>query len=143
MRKGLQHAIHFHVDDLKSSHKNPKVNDQFEKWLQGKCGGCGKAKAHQGKAHDHLGMQFDCRKKGKVKIDMPNCVQDMLDEFPVKFEKTQTAKSPADNTLFSKGNGKKPTATQSEKCHTVVAKGLFISKHARPDVHPTIAVLCA
>jgi hypothetical protein len=32
--KGSQHTLLFHVDDLKSSHKDSKVNDQFDKWLQ-------------------------------------------------------------------------------------------------------------
>jgi hypothetical protein len=32
--KGSQHALLFHVDDLKSSHKDSKVKDQFDKWLQ-------------------------------------------------------------------------------------------------------------
>jgi hypothetical protein len=29
--KGSQHTLRFHVDDLKSSHKDSKVNDQFKK----------------------------------------------------------------------------------------------------------------
>jgi hypothetical protein len=29
--KGSQHTLLFHVDDLKSSHKDSKVNDQFDK----------------------------------------------------------------------------------------------------------------
>jgi hypothetical protein len=29
--KGLQHTLLFQVDNLKSSHKDPKVNDQFDK----------------------------------------------------------------------------------------------------------------
>jgi hypothetical protein len=35
-KQGSQHTLLFHVDDLKSSHKNPKVNvnDEFEEWLQ-------------------------------------------------------------------------------------------------------------
>jgi hypothetical protein len=33
---GSTHTIKFHVDDLKSSHIDPKVNDQFIKWLNHK-----------------------------------------------------------------------------------------------------------
>jgi hypothetical protein len=29
----LQHTVQFHVDSLMCSHMNPKVNDDFEKWL--------------------------------------------------------------------------------------------------------------
>jgi hypothetical protein len=35
---GSTHTIKFHVDDLKSSHIDPKVNDQFLKWLNHKYG---------------------------------------------------------------------------------------------------------
>jgi hypothetical protein len=34
IEKGSQHTLLFHVDDLKSSHKDSKVNNQFDKWLQ-------------------------------------------------------------------------------------------------------------
>jgi hypothetical protein len=30
-RKGSQHVLLFHVDDLKSSHEDSRVNDEFEK----------------------------------------------------------------------------------------------------------------
>ena len=36
MKNGSQHTIRFHVDDVMSSHINPKVNDDFDKWLQAK-----------------------------------------------------------------------------------------------------------
>ena len=49
--------IRFHVDDVMSSHINPKVNDDFDEWLQAKYGDHGKA--HQGKVHDYLGMIFE------------------------------------------------------------------------------------
>jgi len=34
MMRSTQHTVVFHVDDLKSSHKDPKVNDDFAKWLE-------------------------------------------------------------------------------------------------------------
>ena len=43
---GSQHMIRFHVDDVISSHINPKVNDDFEEWLQAKYGEHDKVKAH-------------------------------------------------------------------------------------------------
>lgn len=45
-KKGSQHAFLSHVDDLKSSHKNPKVNDHFEKQSQDDCGQHGKVANH-------------------------------------------------------------------------------------------------
>ena len=48
-KNGSQHTIRFHVDDVMSSHINPKVNDDFDKWLQAKYGEHGKVKAHRGR----------------------------------------------------------------------------------------------
>ena len=53
-----QHTIRFHVDDVRLSHINPKVNDDFDEWLQAKYRDHGKVKAHRGKVHDCLRMIF-------------------------------------------------------------------------------------
>ena len=34
MSDGEQHTITWHVDDTKSSHMDPEVNDEFEKWCE-------------------------------------------------------------------------------------------------------------
>ena len=54
-----QHMIRFYVDDVMLSHINPKVNNDFDEWLQAKHGEHSKVKAHQGKVHDCLGMIFE------------------------------------------------------------------------------------
>ena len=130
------------MDDLKSSHKDPKVNDEFAKWLEKKYGQHGKVKIHRGKVHDYLGMVFDYREKGKVKVDMSEYVKDMLEEFPEKLKSSDTAMTPAGEKLFDKGSAKKLTKERAKVFHTVVAKGLFVSKRARPDIQPTITGLC-
>ena len=66
MKDGSQYTIRFHVDDVMSSHINPKVNDDFDKWLQAKYGEHGKVKAHRGKVHDYLGMIFEYEEEGRV-----------------------------------------------------------------------------
>ena len=33
-----QHTLTWHVDDVKASHLNPKVNDEFEEWCESKHG---------------------------------------------------------------------------------------------------------
>ena len=140
--KKKQQTIRFHVDDLNSSHVMAEVNDRFEKWLQAKYGEHGKVKAHRGKKHDYLGMVFDYSERKKVKIDMSSYVEDMLEEFPMDLKKNETAVTPASEGLFDEGQGKKLGKDRQEAFHRVIAKGLFVSKRARPDIHPTIATLC-
>jgi len=46
----------------------------------------GEVKSARGDVQDHLGMKFAFdRNKQEAKIDMCDCVNDMVDEFPVKF----------------------------------------------------------
>ena len=71
----------FHVDNLKSSHKDPKANDQFNKWLQNNYGEHGEVVIHQGKKHDDLGMELDFSEKGKVTIGMTDYVEGMQEDF--------------------------------------------------------------
>ena len=130
------------MDDLKSSHVLAEVNNEFEKWLQRKYGEHGKVKAHCRKIHNYLGMIFNYQEKGKVKINMTSYIEDMLEEFPEDLKKTDMARTPAAGDLFNEGQGEDLTMDCKEAFHRVVAKGLFVSKRARPDIHLTIATLC-
>ena len=56
--EGKQHVVRFHVDNLMSSHEDSKVNNEFYKWLNKKCGKHDKVKATRGPDHDYLGMTF-------------------------------------------------------------------------------------
>jgi hypothetical protein len=134
--------ILLHVDDLKSSHKDKRVNDQFDKWLQTKYREHGEVTTHHGKIHKYLGIELDYTKDGIVKIGMIKYVENMLNEFPGKLRSTEKATSPAGDSLFNQGQGKKLTTERADAYHTMVAKGQFLCKRARPDIQPTIAVLC-
>jgi Reverse transcriptase (RNA-dependent DNA polymerase) len=59
--KGIKHTITWHIDDLKSSHEDAKVNDKFQKWLDLKYGDAklGRVQAIRGKIHNYLGMTLD------------------------------------------------------------------------------------
>jgi hypothetical protein len=79
MVNGKQHTIRFHVDDVKASHIDPKVNDKFDAWLNKTYGSLGEVKTTRGPIHDYLGMIFDYSEKGIVKVDMCDYVKGMLD----------------------------------------------------------------
>jgi hypothetical protein len=83
------------VVDLKSSHNDPKVNDQFDKWLQKTYGKHGKVVSHRGKIHDYLGMELDYSKAGKVNNGMIKYVVNMLQDFPEQLKTTDQSRTPA------------------------------------------------
>ena len=104
MINGKQHTMSWHVDDVKSSHVNPKVNDDFHKWLQKECGAVKDVTAARGKIHECLGMKLDCSTPGEVKIDMTDCVKNMIEEFPLEL--TNRSTTPATERLFDTSQGK-------------------------------------
>ena len=54
----------------------------------------------------------------------------------------KTAATPASNHLFDKGEGRLLSDAERESFHSAVAKGLHISTRSRPDIIPTISLLC-
>ena len=138
---GSQHTIRFHVDDLMSSHVDPKVNDEFYDFLTEKYGQLGPVKQHRGNEHDYLGVIYrfydDC-----LELDMTDYVKMMLELFPIKFKETDTVKTPATDNLFEASKGPLLSQSKAEMFHAMVAKGLFVSKRARLDILPTVAILC-
>ena len=86
LRGVKQHTITWHVDDLKSSHVDPKVKDEFHKWLQSECGAVIDVTATRGKKHVCLGMLLDFSTPGQVKVDMTDHARDVIDEFPINLD---------------------------------------------------------
>ena len=140
MINGKQHTISWHVDDLKSSHVDPKVNDDFHKWLQREYGQVKEVTATRGPRHVYLGMTLDYSVKGEVKIDMTDYVEEMIDVFPTKL--TGKVSSPANEKLYETAPGKTLNSAKADVFHTMVAKALFLTMRARPDIRLTIAYLC-
>jgi hypothetical protein len=72
------------MDDLKSSHINPKVNNKFLNWLKTTYANdkIEEIKAVCGKKHDYLAMTLDFTTPRVLKIDMTFYVKKMLEDFP-------------------------------------------------------------
>jgi hypothetical protein len=59
---GNQQTLTWHVDNVKSSHVDPKVNDEFTQWCERTYAGSnelGHVKVVRGKVHDYLAMILD------------------------------------------------------------------------------------
>jgi hypothetical protein len=144
---GKQCTIVWHVDDLKISHVDPKVNTTLLNLLDAKyrleivAGKRAPLTINRGKEHDYLGMILDYSEAGYVKIDMCANLQKILEEMPEDMD--GTANSPAADHLFQIVDGiedlDEPT---KEFFHSPVAKLLFLCKHGRPDIQTAIAFLC-
>ena len=97
---GKQLTIAWHSDDLKASHVQERVLDEFIEWLKSNYGSyVSKVKVHKGKVHDYLAMNLDYTVKEQVKIDMIKYVKDMIKDFPEQINKSHI--TPASEKLFS------------------------------------------
>ena len=124
-----QMTLTWHVDDIKSSHVNPKVNDEFLKWLQKEYGQLAAVKATRGKVHDYLGMTLDYNVHGSVRIDMRDYVKGMTEEFPLDHYPKRTVTSAAAENIFSIDPNSPPLSEdQARFFRTIVLKGLFLAK---------------
>src|SRR5210317_1366865 len=143
MINGKQMTTLFHVDDMKVSHMDSQEITIFINWLRTKyeVDGLNKLKATRDKVHVFLGMKLDFSKSGKVIIDMKEYVQNMINDFSVNLEDS-SSNTPAGDWLFeTRNNSKKLNDNMAQEFHTMVAKGLFLCKHARPDIQTTIVFL--
>ncbi|KAG7350725.1 reverse transcriptase RNA-dependent DNA polymerase [Nitzschia inconspicua] len=130
---GKQHTVVWHVDDLKSSHVDPKVNDEFLKWLEEKYASdnVGKVKSVRGKRHDYLAMWLDFSEEGVLQIDMRPYVHSMIEDFSGTIGKS---KQPWNEKLFridKKSN--KLDEERAKEFHTFVMKGMFLFNEPDPS----------
>jgi hypothetical protein len=144
MIKGKQQTVTWHVDDLKSSHVDPKVNDEFAEWCESMYGSedLGHVKVVRGKTHDYLAMILDCTQVGALKIDMKYYIEGMIKEFPFPIKATKT--TPWTEKLLKVHNdAKKLDEHRRALLHTHVMKAMFLCERARPDIDPAVAFLSA
>ena len=142
MVNGKQLTVSFHVDDVKISHMEPKIVDEFIQWVKKKYGQIGEVKAIRGKIHEYLGMTLDYSVKGRVTINMIQYVTVMINGFPQAHLEGPKVASPWNDNLFKVDDKSPPlTKEEAEQFHTTTAQGLFLCKRGRPDISPAIAYL--
>ena len=86
-----------------------------------------------------LGMPFEL-KNNKVIADVVEHMEEMLDEFPMKFDDDTRMRTPSRADSFNMDGGEKLDESKEGKFHRTVAKGSFASHRGRPDLKPVTAV---
>ena len=143
MINGEQATIVWYVDDLKVSHKDPKVVHKLLEDLDFEFGGKTGLSKTTGKVHDYLGMTIDYSRKGMVEISMFDYLEDILANLPDKLRANRTFVTPAADHLFTVNpEATKLNTADADTFHRTVAKLLFAAKRARPDIQTAIAFLC-
>jgi Reverse transcriptase (RNA-dependent DNA polymerase) len=138
---GKQLTVAWHVDDLKISHVDVAVVDEFLEQLDNEFGQEAPMNKSRGKIHDYLGMVLDFSQPGAMKVDMSEYVKMVLHELP--DEMIGTATTPAASYLFDI-NGDSEILDDDKKSTFVhyVMQLLYLSQRGRPDIRTAISFLC-
>ena len=144
---GSQFTIIWHVDDLKMSHRYPKVVSAMIECLRGKYATdehgnqFGTMSVQCGAKHTYLGMTLTYRKMC-VEVGMVEYIKTLVAEFP-DDKKSNSVSTPASLVLFET-HPSTPLlpAAKAKVFHRFVAKLLYASKRSHPDIATAVAFLC-
>ena len=72
----------WYVDDIKSSHIDPKVNYKFQEWCQKVYGKFGEVKVVREKLHDYLAMILGYTAFGELSVDVKYFIDKIKEDIP-------------------------------------------------------------
>ena len=132
---GVQCTIAVHVDDLMITSVNGAMVEAVARGLIKRYGDITRK---DGPVVNYLGMVFDLSIAGFARVSMTGHVEDMMKESGV----IGGARTPATEGLFDTRDDAEPTSEEDQvKFHRLVAKGLCLGKHTRPDGMTALAFL--
>eukprot|EP00934_Nitzschia_sp_Nitz4_P000913 Nitzschia sp. Nitz4//scaffold483_size5322//889//1410//NITZ4_009226-RA/size5322-exonerate_protein2genome-gene-0.0-mRNA-1//-1//CDS//3329552879//913//frame0 len=126
---GKQMTVAWHVDDLKVSHVEKEVVEEFVANMRETFGKEMPLSENRGKVHDYLGMTLDFSEKGTVGVHMKDYVKMMLSEIP--SDMVGTAPTPAANHLFKTNANNEDKLLDQERRETFVRltmQALYLSQ---------------
>ena len=135
---GKQCTVAWYVDDNFVSHVEKKVVDDILDKMKEKFGDL---KITRGKKHTFLGINFEFTDDKKLAIDMFEHLGESIELFGEELLGKVTSCAAKGLTEVDSKSQRLDTK-RSKLFHSVVAKLLFISKRARPDIEPTVNFLC-
>ena len=142
MVNGEQITVQFHFDDLKVSHKEQFVLEDFPKDLRDEFGQEDELTENKGLVHEYLGITINYSIPRKVVFTMFDYLEDVIVEAS-KDLKNSRSYYPGNDTLMKidKDSPKLPIK-DAGLFHRHVARVLLASKRARPDIQVCVAFLC-
>ena len=142
MVNGEQKKVQFHVDDLKVSHKEQAILENFLSNLKDEFGQVDELTENKGLIHEYLGVTVDYLIPRKVVFTMFDYLEDVIVEAN-KALKNSPSYYPGNISLMKVDlDSPKLPIKDTELFHHPVARLLFTSKRARPDIQVCVVFLC-
>jgi hypothetical protein len=109
-------------------------------------------KVHRGKTHQYLGMSLDSSHRGQCQVTLHDNIDGMLqaynlaikdhnDGYQIIVKRHAKTSATPDNLFVVNEDCKKLSNEAAAAFHTIVAKALYITKRARPEISLVIAFL--
>ena len=131
------------MDDLIASHMDQQELDNFIEALNTKFGREKKLEKTKGFVQEYLGLTIDFLLPGKVVFSMFDYLEDIVVEAPLDLKMGPKHKTLVSGKLFTVDkNSSLLCKEKAELIHRLVARLLFASKQAWPDMQVTVAFLC-
>ena len=93
--------------------------------------------------HEYIGMTLDWSDESYIKVTMYDFLEDILKEVDEKGDMKGTAATPALDKLFEVDeNLEKLSPKKADYYYRIVARLLFASKRARPDILTAVSYMC-
>jgi len=137
MVNGKQITVGWQVDDLKISCVDQQPIEDLLSSLQDRFGNEAPLTVNRGKVHEYLGMTIDYSTPGKVRYIMK-----VLDDLPSNLKLREAVTLAAEHLMNLNDSCRKLCEEDKEAFHHLVAKLLYLSKRARPDIQTAVAFLC-
>jgi hypothetical protein len=132
---GNQITVVVHVDDLLCTCATEQTLHDFHATLRKTYP---ETTMKSGPVLDYVGMTFDFREFGQVRVTMDGCCSDILEESGV----TSKRATPASSHLFDvREDAAKATAEEVKYFHSNVMKLLYLAKRVRPEILTAVAFL--
>ena len=94
----------------------------------------------EGKKNYFLGMTLDYSIKGKLKVDMKQCIKDTLETYPENL--SEKVDCPWNTRLFNRNDESQSlNKNKSETFYTFVMKCMFFANRVKPDIIVGISFL--
>ena len=139
---GEQISVQFYVDNLKVSHKEQSVLNDFLKDLRDEFGQEDGLTENKGLVHEYLGITIDYSILRKVVFTMFDYLEDVIVEASQDLKNSRSYYPGNDSLMKVDEDSLKLSTKDADLFHRHIARLLFASKRARPDIQVSVTYLC-
>ena len=136
-----QLTMAWHVGDLKVSHEEEDVLDEFTGMMEMEFGQDAPLSIARGPVQEYLGMTLDFSEKGKVVVKMSNYVKNMLNDAPPSMDGKVATPAAGHRFKVNEENPKILDKERKELFVHLVIQGLYLSQRGRLDIRTAISFL--